>query len=336
MEKLNHLLTVFVGDTDNSVSISAKQHDPMAFLLDFNNYQDFFNNALSKNTTVYTSPGDLPKDIGILWKLLTVADKVIYCPSTEWTDNKHIDTVFPTSCMQGLTEHLLLILPDKEKVQNLDYTKLVPDPIPLRDQRIVDTPQLWCVGCSISHGIGVAPTERYGDLISKKLEIPCSFLTRPGSAIDWAADQILRSDIRKGDIVMWGITSANRLTFVHENKLLTGITANSYKVIPNLNSIVPEKTLLSQNTVYKHIYSIKQVINFCNKCQATLLMIGLIPSDNTIRYLATLPEYHHYQYQQKYHNDIFKTIFEDYGNDGEHPGPAQHKLYADFILDLIQ
>ena len=336
MEKLNHLLTVFVGDTDNSVSISAKQHDPMAFLLDFNNYQDFFNNALSKNTTVYTSLGDLPKDISILWKLLTVADKVIYCPPTIWSDHNEIDVVFPTMCMQGLTEHLLLILPDKEKVQNLDYTKLVPDPIPLRDQRIVDTPQLWCVGWSISHGIGVTPTERYGYLISKKLETPCSFLTRPGAAIDWAADQILRSDIRKGDIVIWGITSTNRLTFVHENKLIPGITTRSYEGIPNLNSIVPERTLLSQNTVYKHIYSIKQVINFCKKCQATLLMIGLIPSDNTIRYLATLPEYHHYQSPQKYNNLIWTRFFEDYGEDGEHPGPIQHKLYADFILDLIQ
>jgi hypothetical protein len=33
---------------------------------------------------------------------------------------------------------------------------------------------------------------------------------------------------------------------------------------------------------------------------------------------------------------MFETIFEDYGDDGEHPGPIQHKLYADFILDLIQ
>lgn len=335
MKKLNYHLTVFVGDTDDSVSTSAQEYDSLAFLLDFNNYEDFFNNELLNDTTVYTSLGDLPKDPTIMQNLLLAADEIFYCPPTQWSDKKSIDVVFPTSCIQGLTEHFLLTLPSNKKIHNFDRNNLVPDPVLLVDQRQSDESQLWITGCSISHGTGVELNERYGHLVADALKMPCSFLTRPGSAIDWSADQIVRSDIRPGDIVIWGITANGRLTFVHDNTLVQGITNRSYDIEKSLESIVPEKTLISQNTFYKHIYSIKQVINFCNKCQARLIIVGLLTSDSTVRYLAKHPEYHHYNYQLAYQNNSISRTFKDVGSDKLHPGPMQHKLYADFILDFV-
>jgi hypothetical protein len=335
MKKLDYHLTVFVGDTDDSVSISAQEYDSSAFLIDFNNYEDFFNNELLKDTTVYTSLGDLPKDPTVMQNLLLAADEIFYCPPTQWSDKKSIDVVWPLSCIQGLTEHLLLTLTSNKKIHNFDRNNLVPDPVLLVDQRQSDESQLWIAGCSISHGIGVELNERYGHLVADALKMSCSFLTRPGSAIDWSADQIVRSDIRPSDIVVWGITSNARLTFVHGNKLLQGVNNRSYDIKKNLESIVPKKTLISQNTFYKHIYSIKQVINFCNKCQARLIIVGLLTSNSTFRYLATLPEYHHYPYQQACKNNAITDVLEDYGTDGSHPGPIQHKRYADFILNLI-
>ena len=339
MKKSNYHLTVFVGDTDNTVSASARSYDSTAFILDFNNYQEFFNNELLKNTTVYTSLGDLPKDIAVIQDLLWAADEIFYCPPHQWSDQKNIDTVSPTSCNQGLTEHLLLTLAKDKKIYNFDRGNLVPDPISLADHRQINDSQLWIAGCSISHGVGVESIERYGSHVADSLSMSCSFLTCPGSSVDWAADQILRSDIRPKDIVIWGITANERVTVVH-NDQLSLVTLQKYQQSNRkdrkiLESIVPEKTLLSQNTFYKHIYSIKQVINFCNKCQAKLFMVGIIPSDNAIRYLATLPEYHHYPYQQAYKNNSITSVFEDYGTDGIHPGPVQHKRYADFILNLI-
>jgi hypothetical protein len=336
MKKSNYVLTVFIGDTDNSLVVSAQQHDSTAFLVDSTNYKKILQEDLLNDTTIYTSLGYLPKDSTILLKILLLAGNVFYCPPVVWSDKKNIDVIFPTTCIQGLTENLLLFLPRGKKIYNFDRNNLVPDPIELVDTRKTDDPQIWGVGCSFTHGLGVKENERYMYHVAEALNLPCSFLTRNGSAIDWASDQITRSDIRPGDLVIWGLTAGERLTFVHENKLLKGITSMNYAG-KNLESIVPEKTLLLENTFYNHIYSIKRAINFCKKCQARLVIIGLLTSESIIRYLANVPEYHHYLYEYNYIHDlnILARQFKDLGSDEEHPGPLQHKLYADFILKII-
>jgi hypothetical protein len=190
-------------------------------------------------------------------------------------------------------------------------------------------------GCSISHGTGVDKETRYGQLISNQLNIDCSFLTRPGSAIDWASDQIVRSDIRKGDIVIWGLTQACRTTFVHDNQLLPGVTVQSYQIYPNLDKILPLSTLLSQNTLYHHYMSIERAINFCKKCQAKLLMIGLSHQNSGIvSFLKTKKNYFLYPYRPGF-DDVVHTYI-DFGTDNCHPGPMQHQEYADFCQSTLK
>ena len=47
----------------------------------------------------------------------------------------------------------------------------------LADQRQDEcATQLWCVGCSITHGVGVNANERSGMLIADYLKLPVSFL----------------------------------------------------------------------------------------------------------------------------------------------------------------
>lgn len=334
MQKHGYRLTIFIGDVDKSLADSAQRYDPTAFLIDYDNCESFVDFDLEQDTTVYTSLGDLPKDVTIIIKLLNLANEIVYCPPKIWSDRKIVDSLYPTDCIQGQTEHLLFGLSPSVKIVNLNLRSNLIDPIGLVDKRITDQPQLWVVGCSVSHGYGVSECERYGNLVSSELGMPCSFLTCSGSSIQWATDQILRSDIRPGDTVIWGLTNNWRVPYVHNHKLLH-VNHDKYTIIKNLESILPEKTLLSENTFYQNIYAIEQAINFCEKVQAKLLIIGILTANSTLRYLVDKKQYHHYIHEQIFSAGIQHYCFKDLGTDNEHPGPQQHNLYKEFILSLI-
>lgn len=336
MIKNNFRLTIFFGDVFELTAKLAYDFDNTAFLVDVDNCSSFLSTELKNNVTIYTSLGDLYNNLPIAWDLLTSADEIVYCPPDVWSDKKSIDITNPTGSIHGLTEHLLLKLPKHIKIKNFNVDNLIPDIIPLVDKRKSNNTQLWFAGCSITHGVGVDTEQRYGELIAKELQLPCSFLTRPGSSIDWASDQIIRSDVRPGDIVVWGLTAIERLTYVHNNQLLNGINYQSYKINKNLEKIVPLSALLSENTFYNHIYSIERAVNFCKVSKAKLLIVGLLISDSCLRYVADKSYFHCYSYPISFDNqNIIAFNFSDYGSDKRHPGPEQHKLYKDFILPLI-
>lgn len=328
-------LIIFLGDVNDSVTAEAKKLDQSAYLLDRSNYKEFLQQKTNKNTVVYTSLGDLPKDLKVVYHILLQADQIVYCPPDQWSDRKQLDILDPGKSIQGLTEIMLSMLPDS--IQIINYNPIVPDAVILRDQRKTNDPQIWNVGCSITHGVGVAPDQRFGQLLSDELNLPCSFLTRPGSAIDWAADQILRSDIRKGDIVIWGITSPDRFTYIHDNKLLAGVTAQSYESFPEYEKIVSFKNLYVQNTFYRHFYAIQQVTNFCKKIKAHLILVGLMSGGYSIQRLINAQKnYVSVDYEYNFKDLSIETKYIDLGTDNEHPGPQQHLKYKQIILQKLK
>jgi len=335
MEKLMHPLTIFLGDIQEYLSVVAKQHSKSAWLLDHSNYTKIFDSNLNLSpTTVYTSLGDLPKDLKIVYSILSKADQIYFCPPEKWSDGKSVDISFPGDSVQGLTGIMLSLLPDSVIVHDMSCS--LPNPDPLIDTRKTDQSQLWIAGCSISHGVGVDCKEKYGQLVANEMNLSCSFLTRPGSAIDWAADQILRSDIQKEDIVIFGITNPDRLTYIHDNQLLSGVTGTTYDRFPEYHSIVNPKNLFSHQTLYTHYYSIQKVINFCKQIKATLILIGLLPGAyNFINFLKSQKNYIHVPYTLEFNKSQIKTSFIDLGTDLEHPGPKQHIQYKQLILDKI-
>ncbi len=326
--------TLFFGDVQSYLGVLAQKHDLSAWLLDQHNYKSFINGT---NHTVYTSLGDLPKNLIVVLDILKSADVIVYCPPKQWSDNKTLDITDLSDSIQGLTEILILLVCDCVTVHGLDnILSLKNDPIPLVADRKTNNNQLWISGCSISHGIGVNDNERYGELLAQELDMPVSFLTRRGAAIDWAADQILRSDIRSGDIVVWGITEWRRLTHVHQNQLLAGINLPMYTIFPEYHQIVPADNLFSQQTFYKHYYSIQQVINYCKKINAKLFLVGLLQGNySLLKFLKTQKNYIHIHYTLKFDNCNLLTKFIDLGSDLEHPGPKQHQAYKNIILNFI-
>lgn len=325
---------MYVGDVGEYLSVIARADDPTAFLLEHNNVVDFLSNNLIDHVTVYTSLGDLSCEM--FYNTLLLADEIVYAPPQEWSDNKELDIVSPSSCLQGLTEMLLLGFSQSTVIKNIKLAQFAPDVIPLVDDRKSTDYQLWVAGCSITHGLGVEMHQRYGYILGKNLNLATSFLTRPGSSIAWAADQILRSDIRKDDIVVWGITSTERLTVIGNNKLLPGVTAVSIERNPEVSKFVSVKDLLTQTNFYENVYAIKRVLNYCVKVGANLLLFGVLVSDNMLRFLSDKQNFWYMFYKPKFTKNSITYIFKDVGTDNIHPGPIQHQQYADFCQSALK
>lgn len=308
------MITIYLGDVTEYLAHQACLEDSSAQLIT----QDNFANLTPG--VYYTSLGD----IGSLWCLgetLMQADKIVYVPPAKWSDE-----IQGHSVMKTWYEDYLNIFKFRCKIENYSTAPKFSNVAKLFDTRKTEAPQLWIAGCSISHGIGVTSETRYGQLLANRLNLDVSFLTTGGSSIMWATDQILRSDIRSGDIVVWGLTTRNRITHFENDKF----------AFYNIRNLRPRDQLLelilSDHTTYQCVTSVLQVINYCKKINATLIIAALL--DNEI-----------VNYIQDFDNLIMlyglwgrdeDKMFPDIGADGSHPGIASHQFYADEIYQKIQ
>jgi len=318
-------VTLFVGDTDDSLGVATTSHSRDAYLITQDNYKDF----LIAPTTAYTSLGDLPKDLEIVYNVLMSADTIVYVPPQSWSDNATVDPVSSVSSIQGLTEAVLLQVSSFRPVENLNLCYFEPTANPVVDSRKTQDQQLWFAGCSVTDGTGVDSQQRYGQLVADSLGIPCSFLTLEGSSIAWAADQILRADINENDTVVWGITSTERINFVHNGRVVNigGLDSQRRKAALDL--------LFDENTFYTHVYAIEQVINYCKKHKVKLLLLGLLTGNSILRYLKSKSNYFHFPHKLKFSKGLDYIEYVDLGSDNQHPGIEQHKQYKDFVLTSL-
>jgi hypothetical protein len=323
-------ITVFVGDVDQSLAATARQFDPKAYLIDSSNYKDFLVEHPDNNVTAYTSLGDLPKDLEVFYQIAMAATKIVYAPPATWSDNLDVDPTSAVSSLKGLTEHMLLLISNYRPVKNLELCYFEPTANPVLDTRKSDNTQIWFAGCSITAGEGVELTQRYGHLVADSLGLPGGFLALNGSSIAWAADQILRADVKSGDIVVWGITTTERINYIENNRVVNigGLATPDRKTA--------QRQLFSETTFYSHLYAIKQVINYCKKHQVKLLLLGLLTSSNILRFLKSQNNYFHFPHKLKFIDGLDYIDYVDVGTDNQHPGPRQHKLYKNFVLTSLE
>lgn len=302
------MITIYLGDIDQYLQHMACAVDPTAQLIT----QDNFNNLC--NGVYYTSLGDLGNLLN-LSAVLSQADKIVYCPPAIWSDKT----------MQKWTEDYLNVFKFKCKVKNYSSQPEFDQILKLADVRKTPDPQLWIAGCSISHGVGVSADTRYGKLLADQLDLKVSFLTQGGSSNTWAADQILRSDIKSNDIVVWGVTSHVRLSKFEKNNF-------DYL---NISSSGLDKCTLnflaSDHVVYQSVTSIFQVINFCQKAKAKLVLAALL-DDHIINYIQNFPNL--IVLYKLWGRDI-ENQFLDVGTDSKHPGIKTHEFYANQIYQKL-
>ena len=318
-------VTLFVGDCDGTVAERAKSFDSSAYLVDFYNYKKFLAQD-NLDVTAFTSAADLPKITeteAVFYQVLQKADVIYYCPPKRWSD--YTDE-FCLQNMQQLTEYFLyLVRREKNNVQGLDLSGYTNNSyLKLRSKRkLNDQVQLWIAGCSITAGVGVGPNERFASLVAERFGGQFVDLAKGGSSIEFAADQILRSDIRNGDWVIWGLTSEYR-ALIWDRKSDQDFNINlytfDYKRTNKADDIVDETRL------FKAVILFSQVENFCKKIGARLIAIPIICSES----LQLLLHDHECYYQIPY-----RPCLLDLGSDNLHPGPKHHQWYADQINHFL-
>lgn len=316
-------MKLIIGKIDNRLTDQIKSEYPHAVLITKEN-------QTTRVDVGYTGIEEFDTGEDFLNLLLT-ATEIFYYPPTDPTS---FDIQNPTQTKQGYLEYLLF-LAKQEGVKLNSYNCIGSEKTKNDSEqflKLTDTrkklsgPQLWCAGCSFTRGHGVAETDRYATLLSKDLNLPLNLLATSGSSISWAADQILRSDIRKGDIIVWGLTEKIRITYIN-NTTVTPFFASASAVTPTeklLQRLFTEDELF----LYYQLTSIAQVINFANKVGAKLLIVGLFTSISDLWYLQQFKYYYHYHYVNHKYKDVC--------DDGFHPGPLQHQEYAKKILEILR
>lgn len=268
----------------------------------------------------YTSISDL-KITSNLAKVFSQADTIVYCAPKIWSSKQ----------AQQITEQYLVNFADKKIIQGFSINAINKDAmLALKDSRKSHAQQLWVAGCSITAGVGVEQSQRYGQLLADSLNLPVSFLAQGGSSIAWAADQILRSDIRPGDTVVWGITNVQRYP-LFVNGTITQIYTNAYIVDPSLNDIADIDFLDSEHLVYRAVTEIHKVLNFCNKLGVKLILAELI-GEELCAYLHNIENFVMLFHQ---FGSEGADRFLDRGTDQTHPGPKMHQYYHDQILKKL-
>jgi hypothetical protein len=318
-------INLYVGGTDSELADAAQAADPRAWLIDHSNCVDFLSNPPVNDVTVYTSLGDLPKvstDRFVIHQLLDLADNIYYVTHNDENQIYLESILFSIGQQKNNVYNLKL-----SKYSTETYTDLVSD-------RHSEQSQLWISGCSISHGVGVDVTQRYGQVVANSLNLPVSFLTAGGSSISWAVDQIVRSDVRAGDIVILGLTEEVRFPYWTTNNEVWHVTP-SYQTqnqisSTNLTTNLIDRLITDDNCFYQSIIRIHQLVNFCNKIDAKLLILGLLSSPALALHLNNIDSFVYYR--------NFKSPYRyvDLGTDIKHPGPQQHQLYADFCQAALK
>jgi hypothetical protein len=196
-----------------------------------------------------------------------------------------------------------------------------------------DNKTLFIAGCSISYAIGVKDCERYGEILSQRLGLPCIFLSRPGSSIAWQADRILQADLRPNDIVVWGLTNLSRVNIATLTDWM-GCPIDTYTSLDKSKKYFNLDYFDSWTLSMSCIKQILQVENVCQKIGVDLYLANLLETtvvpllfENQFNYVDCL--------EKSWRNNNGICNFIDLGDDNCHPGPAQHRVYADKIYQHI-
>jgi len=199
----------------------------------------------------------------------------------------------------------------------------------LRDTRKTLDPVMWVAGCSWTSAYGVEDDQRWSSLVANKLDISEVNLAKGGASIWDASDQLLRSDVQKGDIVVWGLTSAGRVEAVSNSKL------SSWTIKQSKEFNYYKIDYFFSNTQYLlALRQIHQVINYCNKVGATLYIVNFLDQAWIPLMTGTYEKF--IDLQHTFNDKTFRYDMIDYAHDNEHPGPKQHQEYAKKISNFIQ
>jgi hypothetical protein len=322
------MFDLYIGDTTEYLGIYAQKMDSAAQLITQENFESFLKSPASSG---YTSLGDFTNLIDFV-NLCFSAKSIVYYPPAQWSDvNYSPNTHLSKWGLQQWTEYFIGHLSQTVPTTKLSIPskyQFLQDSL-LLDQRRSDKKQIWTAGCSVTHGVGVEKHQTFGHIIHQQTGLPISDLSISGASIPFAADQILRSELKSGDIVLWGITSWNRYSYALNNTVhRIHASSDTSKISSDLDQqfrFIDE--LDSVNTIYHDLIAIRQVHNVCQLLGVKLLMIGVI---------LDFENHHRLVNYKNFRQSLVWTgrHYVDLGTDNLHPGPKQHRLFAKEFLEF--
>ena len=209
-------------------------------------------------------------------------------------------------------------------ISNID--RLKNEMSSLHGKRKTSEPQLWVYGCSITVASGIPDHCKYYNLVNEVFGFQnITVVAENSSSIPWSADQILRSDLLKGDIVIWGLTSRYRFPYFLINKLIH-VRSDVIAENKHLQKVINLDAVACNDNLYRSYTNILQVINFCKKLGVKLYICGMLSDKDFDQLLLDHTEY--------ISAGVFNGVedFIDFAPDKMHPGIQQHKKYAELIL----
>jgi len=222
------------------------------------------------------------------------------------------------------------LLRHKNKVKNFVWNKKFDY---LKNTRTLAAPVLWTIGCSITAGAGVDHKDRWGTLLSNYLNLPEITLSKDGTSIYWSADQILRSDVRESDVVVWGLTNVPRIE-ISKSWNFESTTVNRYVSWDKDQQYWNLDYFESETQVLLALRNILQVVNFCQKVKAKLYLANMF---DVAWINVMLKDFRNFIDLTSDLVVVGNTIkFIDLGSDNKHPGSRQHQQYATKLYNFIK
>jgi hypothetical protein len=302
------MFDLFVGDVGEYLATIAHTHDRNARLL----------TDLDVDTgTYYTSLADMGS-LEAFQNICLQAREIWYCPPAGWTSRDQ----------QHWTESVLGYV-----------SQWVPchGSVPHRYQwltgqlgagaRITDDQQIWAAGCSITAGVGIDPSDRWPALVQQSLGLGMTDLSCAGSSVIWQSDQIIRSPIKSHDIVLWGVTTPQRLCIIQDQSIYH-LNARSFDQNPALMQKFSPEVLDNDTLIYHTVLAVKRASQHCANIGAKLIALGLMHDFDCIWRCYDIPEF-----QQII---SWPAQYIDFAPDGLHPGPQQHHKFASEFLKCLR
>ena len=218
---------------------------------------------------------------------------------------------------------LLSYLQHRMPVSNMDT-----EPIKIFNDIDITTrpnyPALWVFGCSHSHGIGLSSEEfRYSNILSHAVNMPLISITKPGSSTRWSLRHLINANIQKSDLVIWQITTPDRISLAEGCQLSTELLLSS-----TINRALLE-VYSDEQLYFDHLSIINYGVQYLRALGITFVLTS-IENDSTLfyNYKKEYCKYKEYCYSPGFNVDT--------GDDNLHFGNLSHKNLALSIQDHIQ
>lgn len=310
----NIIMILFVGNSDNESLELVKLSNPTVIPIVHKSQIS----ELNKISIGFVSLCD--HSIEDFISILLFADELIYVASELWN---HQDTKLKTEAWVRYFSHT-------KEVKNIPFYTTTSNILDLEDKRKCQSRQLWIGGDSFTAGIGVSKNQRWGQLVADKLNLPVSFLARDSASNPWVADQILRSNISKEDIVIWALTGIGRFTYFNQN---------TFEYLVNRDSsdkLISKKLLVATDyPFYLTKLAIDQVIKKSKNVGFTLAIVlyPFLTYEQDLELFNYLSQYNFLILGYNYESN--GEVFIDLGSDNNHPGPKHHQYIADKIYKSL-